>query len=394
MLALENLINAPKPPSIVSISYGQCEAENGESGNAAFNMAYQQAVAEGISIFVAAGDEGAASCDSGADAATHGIGVSGWASTPYNVAVGGTDFGDAYAGTSSSYWNASNSASFASALSYVPEIPWNDSCAGSLLAGYLNFSGTYGANSLCNSSIAKQEGLLEVTAGSGGPSGCATGTPLTEGVAGGSCQGYAKPSWQAGVPGIPNDGVRNLPDVAIFAGTGVWGHYYVTCYSDQSNGGAPCTGDPGSWAGAGGTSFGAPVMAGIQAIVNQQAGGAQGNPNYVYYRLAADPAGVCESSSGDSAVSPCIFHNITQGDIDVNCGGTQNCYGSTGARSRFVESRHSQRGRGEMSDTDGALSILGFSFVPAYGTAAGWNFATGIGSINAYNLVKSWMSGQ
>ncbi len=65
---------------------------NGAAANAAYNFAYQQAVAEGVSIFVSAGDEGAASADNG-NVATHGIGVSGFTSTPYNVSVGGTDFG-------------------------------------------------------------------------------------------------------------------------------------------------------------------------------------------------------------------------------------------------------------------------------------------------------------
>ena len=71
-------------------------------------------------------------------------------------------------------------------------------------------------------------------------------------------------------------------------------------------------------------------MAGIQALVNQSAGGSQGNPNYVYYQLAANDS--CNSSDGDSAVSGCVFHNITKGDIDVNCGGTVNCFGATSSR--------------------------------------------------------------
>ena len=89
----------------MSISYGECEAENGASSNASINALYQQAVAEGISVFVAAGDEGAASCDAGGTSATHGIGVSANASTPYNVAVGGTDFSDVLNGTTSKYWS-------------------------------------------------------------------------------------------------------------------------------------------------------------------------------------------------------------------------------------------------------------------------------------------------
>jgi subtilase family serine protease len=260
----------------VSISYGECEAENGAASNAAFNSIYQQAVAEGVSVFVAAGDEGAASCDAGAQGATHGIGVSAWASTPYNVAVGGTDFGDTLAGTNSEYWSTSNSATFDSAKSYIPEIPWNDSCASGLLAGHFGYSTVDGSAGFCGSSTAKNDGLLEVVAGSGGPSGCATGSPASSGVVGGSCQGYAKPSWQTGVAGIPADGVRDIPDVSLFAADGLWGHYYVDCWSDIRNGGASCAGAPSTWDGGGGTSFSAPILAGIQALVNQNSGGSAG----------------------------------------------------------------------------------------------------------------------
>ncbi len=98
LIALQKLLSAGSPPAIVSISYGECEAENGASANAAYNSTYQQAAAEGVSVFVSSGDEGAASCDANHERCTHGIGVSGFASTPYNVAVGGTDFGDTYAG--------------------------------------------------------------------------------------------------------------------------------------------------------------------------------------------------------------------------------------------------------------------------------------------------------
>ena len=100
-IAAQNLVNSSAPPSIVSVSYGECEAENTVAINAAFNGLFQQAVAEGTSVFVSAGDEGAASCDAGIATATHGIGVSAYASTAYNVAVGGTDFSDVYNGTTS-----------------------------------------------------------------------------------------------------------------------------------------------------------------------------------------------------------------------------------------------------------------------------------------------------
>jgi subtilase family serine protease len=373
-VAAQNLVNASTPPAVVSISYGECEAENGASSNAATNTLYQQAVAEGISVFVAAGDEGAASCDAGQASATHGIGVSAMASTQYNVAVGGTDYSDTLNGTNSTYWSNTNSATYGSAMSYIPEIPWNGSCAGSLLAGYLGYSATYGAGGLCGSSTALEDGLLAVVGGSGGPSNCFTGAPSTFGIASGSCQGYAKPAWQTGLSGIPKDGVRDIPDVSMFASDGIWGHYAVVCFTDLSNGGAPCRGAPSNWAGFGGTSVASPVMAGIQALVNQNTGGRTGNPNAVYYALAAS--------------TPSAFHSVIEGDIDVNCNGAQNCYGFLG---------HLDYGRGGRifaTTYGGVLSVSDTSFTPAYSAGAAWSFANGIGSVDANNLVMNWPKGQ
>ena len=145
-IALQNLLNASKtPPAIVSISYGESEPELGASGNSYINGLYQQAVGEGVSVFVSSGDEGAASSDAGRSYATHGITVSGFTSTPNDVSVGGTDFGDTYAGTNSTYWKSTNGADDGSALSYIPEIPWNDSCASELIYSSYGYSTAYGA---------------------------------------------------------------------------------------------------------------------------------------------------------------------------------------------------------------------------------------------------------
>jgi hypothetical protein len=89
------------------MSYATCEAQNGATQNAAYKAVCQQAVLEGVSVFVAAGDDGPAMCDVGAAApAQSGVAVNGFASTAYNVAVGGTDFGDVYAGTYANYWSS------------------------------------------------------------------------------------------------------------------------------------------------------------------------------------------------------------------------------------------------------------------------------------------------
>ena len=373
LIAIQNLLNgSTPPPSIMSISYGQCETVNGAAANAAYNSAYQQAVAEGVSVFVAAGDSGAAGCDNSVAEATHGIAVNAFASTPNNVAVGGTDFSDTYAGTNATYWNSSNTSTFGSALSYIPEIPWNDSCAGAILSAYEGYNPTYGSTSLCNDPAIGSL-LMTTVAGGGGPSQCASGTPSTPSVVSGSCQGWPKPSWQT-VLGNPSDGVRDTPDVSLFAADGLWSHYYVFCWSDTANGGAACGTDPSAWSGAGGTSFASPIMAGIQALINQKAGGPQGNPAPVYYQLAATEYGsngssLCNSSNGNAVSSVCIFYDVTFGDTDVDCVGP-NCYLGDGSV--------------------GVLSTSNISFAPAYGTTIGWDFATGIGTINVSNLVTNW----
>jgi len=377
LIAVQNLINQAAPPPIISISYGECETVNGATANAAYNSAYQQAAAEGISVFVASGDSGGAACDQNQSSASQGIAVSGFASTPYNVAVGGTDFGDTYAGTNSTYWNSGDSTTFESARSYSPEIPWNDSCAGALFAQKEGFS-TYGPSSLCNVAGGIEAILLGVAttaAGGGGPSGCYSGTPSNGNVVSGTCLGQPKPQWQS-VFGNPNDGVRDIPDVSFFAANGLWSHYYIFCYSDTGNqGGAACTGNPSGWTGAGGTSFGAPIMAGVQALINQKTGSRQGNPNPTLYRLASTEYGAggdasCNSTMGNAVAPNCTFYDVTLGDMAVGCTTNNNCYDS--------------------ADGTGVLSTSNSTLQPAFAAATGWDFATGIGTINVANLVASW----
>jgi hypothetical protein len=378
LIALQNLLNGSNtPPALVSVSYGECEAANGASSNAAFNSTFQQAVTEGVSVFVAAGDHAASACDVYYQEAVYGIGITGFGSSPYNVSVGGTDFGDTFAGTNSTYWSATNSATYESAESYVPEIPWNDSCGSSLIAEFKGFSQTYGSSGFCNSSQGEAN-FLDTVGGGGGPSGCARGTPSQSGVVSGTCAGWPKPSYQS-VLGNSSDGVRDIPDVSLFAASGVWLHYYPYCFSGP--GGTSCSNPPVDWPGAGGTSFSSPIMAGIQALVNQKAGARQGNPNFVYYSLAATEYGAsgdsaCDSTLGNTVGSSCIFYDVRQGDNDVDCVSAPtltNCYLPSG--------------------TNGVLSTSNGAYQPAFGTTTGWDFATGIGTVNAYNLVTNWPAG-
>jgi subtilase family serine protease len=396
LIALENVLNGPAAglPSVVSISYGEAEASNGAAANLAYNNAYKQAVMEGVSIFVSSGDEGAASADNGSTS-RDGISVSGFTSTPYNVSVGGTDFGYTANNINPAlYWSPTNASTYNSALSYIQEVPWNDSCAGQLLATYLApLLGTpSNPVAFCNSATANSDGFLNAIGGSGGPSGCATGTPSTRSVVSGTCAGYAKPSFQSGLFGNPADGVRDIPDVSLFASNGFWDAYYVVCWSNPDTsatvgGGFTCTGAPSTWAGFGGTSVSSPIMAAIQALVNQKTGSRWGNPNSTYYALANAEYGItgsgaatCNSNTVNKTSNSCIFYDITQGDNDVACraartGGTYtNCYHGT--------------------STYGVLSVTSnVSDTPAYGTNSGWDFATGIGSVNAYNLVMNWPTG-
>jgi pro-kumamolisin-like protein len=376
LIAIQNILNATtQAPAIMSISYGQCETVNGAAANQSYYSTYQQAVAQGVSVFVAAGDSGAAGCDNSATDATDGIGVNAFASTPFNVAVGGTDFSDTFSGTNSTYWNSTNTSTYGSARSYIPETPWNNSCAGTLLSTQEGYSTTYGSNSLCNSSLGSY--FESTDAGGGGPSACATGapSPATSSIVSGTCQGWAKPSWQS-ILGNPHDGARDTPDVSLFAANGLWGHYYVFCWSNTSEqGAAACTGSPSGWSGAGGTSFASPIMAGIQALVNQKVGSRQGNPNPSYYQLAAaeygsSSASSCNSSNGNTVASNCIFYDVTLGDMDVNCTGSANC---------FLDGA-----------SIGVLSTSDNSFASAYAATTGWDFATGIGTVNAANLVNNW----
>jgi len=398
LIALINTLDGPpaKLPSVVSISYGEAETYNGETSNLTYYLAYEQGVAEGVSIFVSSGDEDADSADGGGNpAAQQGIGVSAFTSTPYNVSVGGLDFGYTADNVDPSlYWSATNAKDFSSALSYIQEIPWNNSCAGSLLSAY------YGATpaDFCNSFAVADgnfSGLINAVGGSGGPSGCALGVPTlgiflppiygdpNPGVVSGTCQGYPKPSWQQGLIGNPNDGVRDIPDVSLFASNGFWDAYYVVCWSNPDpnvGGGFTCTGAPDTWSGFGGTSVSSPIMAGIQALVNEKTRSRWGNPNTVYYQLARSEYGksgsaACNSTSVDKTSNKCLFYDITQGDNDAVCTKL-----GTATYDCFIAK----------NDEYGILSTSNKKSEPAYSTGKGWDFPSGIGSVNAYNLVMGW----
>jgi uncharacterized protein (TIGR03437 family) len=270
---------------VLSMSYGGCEGSD-IVDLPSFQAIVQQANAQGMTWLAAAGDAGAADCeDPSALTAQNGLAVDVPGSIPEVTSMGGTEFNDQVG----SYWSATNSANFASALSYIPEQAWNDTALGGGLAA------------------------------SGG----------------GASIVFPRPAWQTG-PGVPNDGSRHVPDLSLSASANHDGYYIVSSGVQY----------------VGGTSAAAPTMAGMVALLNQylvstgsQRQSGVGNINPTLYRLAQSTTGV--------------FHDITSGNNIVPCASeTPNC--SNGS--------------------------LGLSAGPGY------DEVTGLGSVDAYNLVHQWSS--
>jgi hypothetical protein len=324
---------------IMSESLEECEAVMGLGGVYFYGSLWEQAAAQGISVMVAAGDNGSAGCDDFSidSPAQGGLAVNGIASTPYNVAVGGTDFNQY--NNWSTYWNSTNDTTTQQSVkkdTYIPETSWNDSCTNAL---WVTLGWGANAEAVCNNSTLPPF-ALSPTGGSGGAS---TGW-----------SGF-KPAWQTGT-GVPNDNTRDLPDVSLFASNGFVGSFYVICQSDQTGG--LCNLD--NLVGLGGTSVASPAFAGIMALVNQQMAITEGNPNYavgnpnfVLYHMPTIAGGnaLHDVPAGSTNAMPCVT-------------GSPNCV------------THSA------GDDVGALS--------GYNTTAGYDLVTGLGSVNAANLVANW----
>ncbi len=335
--------------SILNVSFGACEANEGASGNAEVLAAWEQAAAQGISVTVATGDSGSASCDNdnSETAAQFGLAVSGIASTPYNIAVGGTDY-DVLANSFSTYVAASNSSQnaastfYRTALSYIPESPWNDSTSTN--------AGGYTANQPLKDS----NGNTNIAGGGGGISSCSDQTS-----AGACLGGYATPPFQTGLSGFPYT-ARALPDVSFLAADGLYNALWVVC-SDYISNGSPTAAPPDceqtngsftsatTFSGVGGTSAAAPAFAGMLALVSQSQGGVRlGQANNVLYNLAAQ-----------SALYPTVFHDVTTGNNSVVCeSGTTNC-GSN-------------------------------DFLTGYNAGTGYDAASGLGSVDVSQLIANW----
>jgi hypothetical protein len=382
----ESYIVQNKTASIMNVSYGACELVLGYAGNVQYNNLWQTAASEGISVLVASGDAGSPACDQGFDAvqgvpyaAQFGLQVSGIASTPYNTAVGGTDFN--WGSTAAPYWNSTSDVTTgASALGYVPETAWNSTCVNSLIlpalaadATYIGASPVTDAESACNfivennSTIAQQfgvnlAGLVDTIGGGGGASNC---TQNYSGDPSSCSDGYAKPAWQKDVVGIPSDGVRDIPDVSFFASNGFLGSSYLICVTA---GGSACTYSATSEPTAlevGGTSVASPAMAGVMALVNQRTGASQGNADITLYSLASTQTySACNAESVKSSGS-CLFNDVDTGTIAMVC-----------ANGYF--------------ECDPAVAADPAGVLGGYAAGVGYDLATGLGSLNVANVVNHW----
>jgi subtilase family serine protease len=289
---------------IMTESFSTCEGFHTQAEANGTAALAQQAAAQGITYIVSTGDSGAAECDRPSQsAATHPVSVNMLAATPFNVAVGGTMFNEN--GQNSKYWNSANSQGGLSVKSYIPEKVWNESCSTAQCGSNANLAATGGGVSTF----------------------------------------FGKPTWQTGVPGIPNDNKRDIPDISLTAANH---DAYLLCFQRS------CVPDGQgfiSFFGISGTSASAPSFAGIMALVRQKTGSRQGQANYVLYRLAsAQNYSQCNGSNTTTApAATCTFRDVTLGN-------------------NVVPGQSNQ----------------------LYQSGVGYDLATGLGSPNVTNLVNNW----
>jgi subtilase family serine protease len=309
---------------IISVSYGACEPDLSSSDYSTLESIMEQGASQGQSIIVASGDDGSTACYSDVTSSTTTItsqeeelAVSYPASSAYVTALGGTEFpSDDVSSSNTSYWeSASGSDVVTSAKSYIPEQVWNDD----------------------SSSTASEYGAEYALSASGG--GTSIYTP--------------RPSWQSGVAGISSGSYRMVPDISLSSSPNNAGYLYCSSDSDTGITGSCSNGFRDSsnqyLTVAGGTSFAAPIFAGMLAIINQKENSTgQGLINSTLYTMAAN------SSTYSSA-----FHDITSGGNECNAGSS---YCSSAGQSKYY-------------------------------AGTGYDEATGLGSIDLYNLMTAWTTG-
>jgi hypothetical protein len=326
--AIQNPIGGITIP-IISQSYGICEAGISTANAGTIEGWLKQANSQGQTVILASGDTGAADCDdTGVTSATQGLAVDYPGSSVYVTAAGGSEFmGDGTAQNpqtgAGTYWSANGSNDLiTSAKSYIPEMAWNDTTFAIANGGTLS-------------------------AGGGGVSAL-----------------WPKPSWQTGVPGIPADGHRDVPDISLNASpdhdaylyctqiqtAGSGSNFVSSCQATSFRLSDPGQSDDQTLNTAGGTSFAAPAFAGLVAITEQKlaTGGGLGNINPALYQMAANATTYASA-----------FHDITTGNNQVPCTpSSTNC-------------------------PTGSNPVIGYS------AGTGYDQATGLGSVDANNFATA-----
>jgi subtilase family serine protease len=348
---------------IISNSYGNCEAAVGNAFALSFEGVARQANAQGQTIFSASGDSGAADCDFRVTSATKGLAVDIPAAIPEVTGVGGTEFDPKVdvAGTltgappnsnagPTTYWSGTTNFTdtLSSALSYIPEIGWNDSAFDIQHGGTISASG------------------------------------------GGASIYFPKPFWQAAT-GVPGDNVRDVPDISINASADHDG--YLFCSEDASVGscsnGFRDNSSQHLLTIVGGTSAGAPTMSGILALLNQQLGitppNGSGNLNPVLYRLASSyPAAFNDVASGNNIV-PCTAGtpNCTGGQLGFNASAGYDQVTGLGSVNAFALAQSTQAPDfdfvpdvNSLSITQGQKGTVNFTITPLNGFTGTFNFSS------------------
>jgi subtilase family serine protease len=388
-IAATNLVNGDERPDIMSFSYSYGEDQTDSASKTGMDVMAAQADAEGISIFAATGN---ASSPEFYYAAITGAGptAGSLATSPNVTAVGGTDLADEFDGTTSQYFNSTPDADYATALGYVPEIPWNDSCGNGVAAKANGFSD---AVSFCKFRLGLDPAGKYIT---------------SEGSNGGASAFDAKPAWQRLVHNAARDQSRDIPDVALYGGSYGKDTGLVICLQSY-----PCTpGFTGSTVLDTDNSMAAPMFAGIQALIDQGVAmrglpADQGNAAPTLYALAQQEYGgptgtappslaACNADNGNNGTANCVFHNVTRGSNSTQCyhydgetnpvtgqpQATPNCYFYATAN---IGGFNTQVGLTSLDPTQ--------PYSPqtkAYSAQPGWSFASGLGSVNATNLLIAW----
>ena len=319
---------------VLVLSQESCEANLGANVNSFLNAVSEQAAALGISVIAPAGDGGSAECDSSNSygtpiefAATKGLAVNGYASSPFVTAVGASDFYYTAAQLNPAAfeaccWGATNGGTdgYTSAKGYITEQPWNDSNnATDVLTAYPVLVATGGGVSTL-----------------GGVD--ANNNPIP----------YAQPAYQLGVvPASLSTTARTVPDVSFFGGDGENESGYILCLQADE-----CVnGKPGTlvYEVGGGTATSSAAFGGVAALIVQKHG-AQGNLNPALYNTYK--------------TAPAAFHDVTIGTNTVACAaGSPDC------------------------GADGFISADGGQ---GYTAAPGYDAASGLGSVDVAKLLTSW----